>query len=125
MPVTLVKGKELVSGLENFVPGIAQKEAITFPVSENMCIGYFKVSAGTPELKMDTPFEEVDYITEGAATISDEAGNTHTAQKGDIVFLRKGSKVTITYKQDVGFEGIYITYPYNWKELLQELESRG
>ena len=120
MPVTLVKSKELVSPLEDFAPGIVQKESITFPKSENLSIGYYKVEPGTPELKMEMPFEEVDYIIEGTATITDETGNKCTAGKGDVIYLSKGSKISISYREDVGFEGFYVISPYNWRELLQK-----
>jgi len=119
MPVTLVKSKELVSPLGDFSPGIVQKEAITFPKTENMSIGYYKVSPGTPELKMDMPFEEVDYIIEGSATITDETGNKYTVEKGDVIYLSKGSKLSISYREDEGFEGFYVISPYNWRELIK------
>ena len=118
MSVTLVKSKELVSPLEDFSPGVVQKESITFPKSENLSIGYYKVSPGTPELKMEMPFEEVNYIIEGSATISDETGSKYTAEKGDVIYYYKGSKISIS--SEMGFEGIYIIYPYNWRELLQK-----
>jgi ethanolamine utilization protein EutQ (cupin superfamily) len=123
MPVTLVTGKELVSPLEDFAPGIGQKESITFPKTENLSIGFFKVDPGTPVLTMEMPFEEVDYITEGTATISDEAGKTYTAKRGDVVYMSKGSKISIKYSQEVGFEGLYVITPYNWRELLKGKES--
>ena len=118
MPVTLVKSKELVTPLEDFAPGIGQKESITSPISENLSIGYYKVEPGTPELTIEMPFEEVDYVLEGTATISDETGNKYTAKKGDLVYIGKGSKLTINYSADVGFEGVYVISPHNWRELL-------
>jgi ethanolamine utilization protein EutQ (cupin superfamily) len=118
MPVTYVNCQELVSPLEDFAPGIFQKESITYPKSENVSIGYYKVDPGTPELTMEMPFEEVDYIIDGTATISDETGNTYTAKKGDVIFMSKGSKITISYSDQVGFEGFYVISPYNWRELL-------
>ena len=118
MPVTLVKSKELVSPLEDFSPGIVLKESITFPKSENLSIGYVKVSPGTPELEMETPFDEVNYIIGGSATFTDEKGNKYTAEKGDILYDPKGSKVSISYSNEVVYKFVYVTYPYNWRELL-------
>ena len=123
MPVTLVKGKELVTPLEDFCPGIVQKESITFPKSENLSIGYYKVNPGTPDVKMDTPFEEVDYIIEGTATITDETGSRYTVEKGDVIYISKGSKISISYSDEVGFEGFYVITPYNWRELIKSKES--
>ena len=118
MPVTLVTSKELVRPLEDFSPGIAQKESITYPKSENMSIGYYKVDPGAPEFTTEMPFEEVDYIIDGTATISDETGNKYTAKKGDVIFISKGSKISISYSDEVGFEGFYVISPHNWRELI-------
>jgi len=123
MPVTLVTSKELVSPLEDFSPGIGQKESITFPKSENLSIGYYKVEPGTADFIVEMPFEEVDYIIGGTATISDETGNTYTAKKGDVIYISKGSKITVSYRKDVGFEGFYVIYPHNWRELIKSKES--
>ena len=119
MPVTFVTSEELVSPVEDFLPGMVQKESITYPKSENISIGYFKVDAGTPVLTMEMPFEEVDYVIDGTATISDEKGNTYTAKKGDVIFMSKGSKISISYSDEVDFEGFYVISPYNWRELIK------
>jgi len=119
MPVTFVNSKELVSPLEDFSPGIGQKESITFPKSENLSIGYYKVDPGTADFIVEMPFEEVDYIIGGTATISDETGNKYTAKKGDVVYISKGSKITVSYSDKVGFEGFYVISPYNWRELIK------
>jgi len=123
MPVTLVTSNELVSPLEDFSPGIVQKESITHPTSENLSIGYYKVNPGTAELKMELPFEEVDYIIGGTATITDDTGKKYIAKKGDVLYISKGSKITINYSDKVGFEGFYVISPYNWRELIQGKES--
>jgi len=119
MPVTLVTSKELVNPLEDFSPGIGQKESITFPRSKNLSIGYYKVDPGTADFIVEMPFEEVDYIIGGTATISDETGNKYTAKKGDVVYISKGSKITVSYSDKVGFEGFYVISPYNWRELIK------
>ena len=122
MPVTLVTSKELVSPLEDFSPVIGQKESITFPKSENLSIGYYKVDPGTADFIVEMPFEEVDYIIGGTATISDETGNTYTVKKGDVIYISKGSKITVSYSDEVGFEGFYVISPYNWRELIKSKE---
>ena len=123
MPVTCVPGKELATPAEDFSPGIVQKESITHPVSENLSIGYYKVEPGKAEMTIEMPFEEVNYITAGTASITDEAGNRHTMKKGDVIFISKGSKVTISYDDGVGLEGFYVISPYNWRELMTELQK--
>ena len=48
MSVIVVKRKVMNSDLEVYSPGIVHKQAITFPESENLSIGYYKVTPGTP-----------------------------------------------------------------------------
>ncbi len=120
MPAIVVKSNELVSPLENLFTGIAHKESITFPKTGNLSIGYFKMEPGT-ELQIEIPFEEVDIIIEGSLTISDEAGSTFVVEKGDILYISKGSQYSASTK--TGFEGIYIIHPYNWRELLQKQKT--
>ena len=118
MPVTFVASKELAMPGEDFSPGIVQKESITHPISENLSIGYYKVEPGTAEMTVEIPFEEVNYIIEGTASITDETGNKYRMKKGDVIFMSKGSKVTISYDHKVGLEGFYVISPYNWRELM-------
>lgn len=118
MPVTFVTSKELKMPVEDFAPGIVQKESITHPVSEQLSIGYYKVEPGTTEMTIEMPFEEVNYVIAGTASISDETGKKHTMKKGDVIFMSKGSKVTISYDDKVGLEGFYVISPYNWRELM-------
>jgi ethanolamine utilization protein EutQ (cupin superfamily) len=123
MPVTFVTSKELTMPVEDFAPGIVQKESITHPISEHLSIGYYKVEPGTTEVTIEMPFEEVNYVIAGTASITDEAGNKHTMKKGDVIFMSKGSKVTISYDDRVGLEGFYVISPYNWRELMAGLKQ--
>jgi ethanolamine utilization protein EutQ (cupin superfamily) len=109
MSVTVVKSKLINSDLEVYSPGILHKQAIKFPEGDNLSIGYYKVTPGIP-YNMDMHFEEIDYAIEGSAIILDETGTKHTVEKGDIFYLRKGSKISIASEE--GFRGIYI-FPYN------------
>jgi ethanolamine utilization protein EutQ (cupin superfamily) len=111
MSVTVVKSKFINSDLAVYSPGIVHKQVITFSESENLSIGYYKVTPGIP-YNMDMHFEEVNYAIEGSAIISDETGAKYTVEKGDIFYLRKGSKISIA--SEGGFRGIYI-FPYNWQ----------
>jgi ethanolamine utilization protein EutQ (cupin superfamily) len=116
MPVTLVKSNELADQLTDFAPGIVQKDAITTPNSEKMAVSYYEVHPGAPALNMVMPFEEIDYVMEGSATISDETGKTYTLGKGDIFCIPKGAK--ISFYSEKGFKGFAIIHPCNWKDLI-------
>jgi ethanolamine utilization protein EutQ (cupin superfamily) len=116
MAVTLVKSNELANQLTKFAPGIDQKDAITTPDTEKMAVSYYEVHPGAPELKMEMPFEEIDYVIEGSATLSDETGRMYTLAKGDIFSIPKGSK--ISFYSEKGFKGVAIIHPCNWKELI-------
>ena len=120
MSVIVVKSKVMNSDLEVYTPGIVHKQAITFPESENLSIGYYKVTPETP-YNMDMHFEEVDYGIEGSAVISDETGSTYPVEQGDIFYLRKGSKISIT--SEVGYKGIYVISPHNWQELIKRKQT--
>ncbi|MCK5009754.1 MAG: DUF861 domain-containing protein [Deltaproteobacteria bacterium] len=120
MSVIVVKRKVMNSDLEVYSPGIVHKEAITFPESENLSIGYYKVTPGTP-FNMNMHFEEVDYVIEGSAIISDETGSKYTVEKGDIFYLRKGSKISIVSEE--GFRGMYI-FSYNWQQLIEDQKTQ-
>jgi ethanolamine utilization protein EutQ len=116
MPVYLIKSKELPTQLTDFAPGIVQRDAITHPNSEKMTLSYYEVSPGAPEMNMEMPFEEIDYVIEGSATISDETGNTYTLEKGDVFSIPKGTR--FSFSSEKGFKAFAIIYPINWKELM-------
>lgn len=118
MPVTVVTSEALQVPMEYFAPGIVQKESITHPVSEHLAIGYYRVEPGTAEMSIEMSFEEVNYITAGTASITDETGNARTIHKGDVIFMSRGSTVTIKYDDKVGLEGFYVISPHNWRELM-------
>ena len=120
MSVIVVKSKVINSDLAAYSPGIIHKQAIKIPESENLSIGYYKVTPGTP-YNMDMHFEEVDYVIEGSAIISDETGIKYTVEKGDIFYLRKGSKISIT--SEVGYKGVYVISPHNWQELIENKKT--
>ncbi len=56
MSVIVVKTKVINSDLEVSSPGIVYKQAIPFSESENLSIGYYKVTPGTP-FNMNMHFE--------------------------------------------------------------------
>jgi len=76
MAVTLVKLKDLPTGLQDFSPGIVQKDAIASPKTEKMAVSYYEVEPGAPEMNAEMTFEEIGIVIEGSATLSDETGRT-------------------------------------------------
>ncbi len=57
-------------------------------------------------------YDEIDYIIEGALTILDK-GKTTTAQKGQVVFIPKGSDIQFSVTGKSRF--LYVTYPADWQ----------
>jgi ethanolamine utilization protein EutQ (cupin superfamily) len=120
MTVILVKPKDLPTGLQDFAPGIVQKDAIASPNTEKMAVSYYEVEPGAPEMNIEMPFEEIDIVIEGSATLSDETGRTYILEKGDVFSITKGTRISFSSK--AGFKGIAIIHPCNWKELMPKEE---
>ena len=116
MPVTLAKHNDLSKDTQEFAPGIVQKDAITTPDTEKMAVSYYEMEPGAPEFNAEMPFEEIDYVVDGSATITDETGKTYKVEKGDFFSITKGSK--ISFSTEEGFKGVAIIHPCNWKEIL-------
>ena len=76
-----------------------------------MTAGYIRLDPGYHR-EIESPVDEVDLFLEGSLTYTAE-GTTFTAQKGDIVFIKKGTMATFSTEE--GCLAFYVTYP-----LLQE-----
>ncbi len=118
MAVTLVKPKDLPTGLQDFAPGIVQADAIASPNTEKMAVSYYEVKPGAPAMNIEMPFEEIDIVLDGSATLSDDTGKTYTLKKGDVFSITKGTP--ISFKSETGFKAIAIIHPVNWKELMPQ-----
>ena len=94
-------------------------QAIASPVSQNMTAGYIRLDPGYHR-DIESPIDEVDLFLEGSLTYTSE-GTTFTAQKGDIVFIQKGTKATFSTPE--GCLAFYVTYPL-FQETLDELVTR-
>ncbi|KAK0342635.1 hypothetical protein LTR91_025411 [Friedmanniomyces endolithicus] len=57
--------------------------------------GLYRLEKGTP-LVYEYTYDEMKIILEGHFDISDETGNKVHAQKGDVFYFPKGSKITFT-----------------------------
>jgi ethanolamine utilization protein EutQ (cupin superfamily) len=82
-------------------------QAIKSPVSENMTAGYIKLEPGYSR-ELESPIDEIDLFLEGSLTYTFN-GQSFTAHKGDIVFVKKGTKAR--FSTDEGCFAFYVTYP--------------
>jgi ethanolamine utilization protein EutQ (cupin superfamily) len=82
-------------------------QAIKSPESENMTAGYIKLEPGYCR-ELESPIDEIDLFLEGSLTYAFE-GKSFTAHKGDIVFVKKGTKAR--FSSDEGCFAFYVTYP--------------
>ncbi|KAK8166462.1 hypothetical protein IWX90DRAFT_432876 [Phyllosticta citrichinensis] len=57
--------------------------------------GIYRLEKGTP-LVYEYTYHEIKLIIDGHFYISDEAGNKVKAEKGDVFYFPKGSKITFT-----------------------------
>ena len=82
-------------------------QAIASPISKNMTAGYLKLDPGYSKY-LESPVDEIDLFLEGSLTYAFE-GKSFTAQKGDIVFIERGSRVN--FITEGGCFVFYATYP--------------
>jgi ethanolamine utilization protein EutQ len=116
MPCVLVREEDAQKLEPSAATGSVSKkafisQAIASPASKNMNAGYIKLKPGYAQ-EFESPLDEIDLFLEGSLTYTCE-GETFTAQKGDIVFIEKGSRVQFVTQE--GCFGFFVTYP-----LLQE-----
>ena len=124
MPCYIVREKEAkklghveIMGKVNEKAHLSQ--AIASPASRNMTAGYIRLDPGYHR-DIESPVDEVDLFLEGSLTYTSE-GTTFTAQKGDIVFIKKGTKATFSTEE--GCLAFYVTYPL-FQETLDALVTR-
>jgi ethanolamine utilization protein EutQ (cupin superfamily) len=82
-------------------------QAIKSPISDNMTAGYIKLDPGYHR-EIVSPLDEIDLLLEGSLTYAFD-DTSFTAQKGDIVFIKKGTKAKFTTEE--GCFAFYVTYP--------------
>jgi ethanolamine utilization protein EutQ (cupin superfamily) len=112
MPCYIVREEEAKKlGHVNLLGKVNKKahlsQAIKSPASGNMTAGYIRLDPGYFR-EVESPVDEIDFFIEGTLTYSFD-GQTFTAQKGDIVFVKKGTKAR--FSTDEGCFAFYVTYP--------------
>jgi len=94
-------------------------QAIKSPASQNMTAGYIRLDPGYHR-EIESPVDEVDLFLEGSLTYTAE-GTTFNAQKGDIVFIKKGTMATFSTEE--GCFAFYVTYPL-FQETIDEMARK-
>ncbi len=124
MPCYIVKEKDAKNlGHVEIMGRVNEKvhlsQAIKSPVSQNMTAGYIRLDPGYHR-EIQSPVDEVDFFLEGLLTYVSE-GTTFTAQKGDIVFIKNGTKATFSTEE--GCLAFYVTYPL-FQEAIDEMARK-
>jgi len=124
MPCYIVKEKDAKNlGHVEIMGRVNEKvhlsQAIKSPVSQNMTAGYIRLDPGYHR-EIQSPVDEVDFFLEGSLTYMSE-GTAFTAQKGDIVFIKNGTKATFSTEE--GCLAFYVTYPL-FQEAIDEMARK-
>jgi ethanolamine utilization protein EutQ len=85
--------------------------------SDSMTVGFAHYAPGESNEWVVT-YDEVLIVTKGTFTVAAEDGQETTAGPGEVIFLRAGTAVVYSTK-DEGAELVYVTYPH-WSERLDE-----
>ena len=96
MACIIVRERDAKGLKKSMVTGSVSEKAYIFhaidsPVSKSMRAGYLRLLVGYAK-EFSSQADEVNLFLEGSLTYSCE-GKSFTAQKGDIVFIEKGSRV--------------------------------
>jgi ethanolamine utilization protein EutQ len=78
--------------------------------SESMSVGFARYAPGESNEWVVT-YDEALVVTKGSFTVAAEDGRETTARAGEVIFLRKGTAVVYSAK-DEGAEVVYVTYPH-------------
>jgi ethanolamine utilization protein EutQ len=81
--------------------------------SDSMSVGFARYAPGQSNEWIVT-YDEALIVTKGAFTVTSADGIETTAHVGEVVFLRAGTPVVYSAK-DEGAEVVYVTYPH-WME---------
>jgi ethanolamine utilization protein EutQ len=84
-----------------------------FSLSESPRIGCGIMEMDDTSLDWTLQYDEVDYVIEGNLDIIID-GRVVSAQKGQILLIPKGSKITFSAKGKARF--MYVVYPANWAD---------
>jgi ethanolamine utilization protein EutQ len=81
--------------------------------SESMSVGFAHYAPGASNEWVVT-YDEALVVTKGSFTVAAEDGRETTARAGEVIFLRAGTPVVYSAKEE-GAEVVYVTYPH-WSE---------
>jgi ethanolamine utilization protein EutQ len=98
-------------------------DAVDSSNSESMSVGFARYAPGESNEWVVT-YDEALIVTRGAFTVAAEDGRETTARAGEIIFLRRGTAVVYSAK-DEGAELVYVTYPHWTERLDEEVVLRG
>jgi ethanolamine utilization protein EutQ len=87
--------------------------------SESMSVGFARYAPGQSNEWVVT-YDEALIVTRGAYTVTSADGVETTARAGEVIFLRKGTPVVYSAK-DEGADVVYVTYPH-WIDAQRQSE---
>ena len=90
--------------------------------SESMSVGFARYAAGESNEWVVT-YDEALIVTRGAYTVTSADGVETTARAGEVIFLRKGTPVVYSAKEE-GADVVYVTYPH-WMDAQRQSEHAG
>jgi ethanolamine utilization protein EutQ len=86
---------------------------------ETMSVGFARYAPGESNAWLVT-YDEALIVTKGVFTVTSADGIETTARAGEVIFLRKGTRVVYSAKAE-GAEVVYVTYPH-WMKAQEESE---
>jgi ethanolamine utilization protein EutQ len=103
-----VKGEPFDTGKE--WDNVKLTDVVTLDESPRMGAGIMEMVKTTFDWFLN--YDEFDYIIDGSLSIIID-GNTITGNKGDLLFIPKGSKIQFSAPDFARF--LYISYPADWQ----------
>jgi ethanolamine utilization protein EutQ len=90
--------------------------------SESMSVGFARYGPGESNEWVVT-YDEALIVTRGAYSVTSADGVEATARAGEVIFLRKGTPVVYSAKQE-GADVVYVTYPH-WMDAQRQSKHAG
>ncbi len=87
--------------------------------SDTMSVGFARYAGGESN-EWVVAYDEALIVTGGVFTVASADGRETTARAGEIIFLRKGTRVVYSAKAE-GAEVVYVTYPH-WMNAQEKSE---
>src|ERR671919_481884 len=90
--------------------------------SDSMSVGFARYAPGESN-EWVVAYDEALIVTKGAYTVTSDDGVETTARAGEVIFLRKGTPVIYSAKEE-GADVVYVTYPH-WMDAQRQSEHFG